>query len=106
MIVNIKPKHYVILGRKWFDKINGNTYHSVVVYEDGIKIGYNNFCYGYGGQYLQTASLIISNHLGEHDATESTAYSSLVKAMREYRDHFVIDCCDVSRRKDLHGGGK
>lgn len=45
-----------VTGVKWFDKVNGNTYHKVYIelengdyYESSIK-------YGYGTQYLVTAS--------------------------------------------------
>jgi hypothetical protein len=41
---------------RWFDKVDGNTYHSVKVtrHEDGaIVVGH--FQYGYGEQYKQTA---------------------------------------------------
>ena len=43
-------------GVKWFDKVNGNTYHSVVVTRcrDGARI-HCPFEYGYGDQYKQTA---------------------------------------------------
>jgi len=41
---------------KWFDKVNGNTYHSMQVIRcsDGKTI-YCPFTYGYGDHYRQTA---------------------------------------------------
>lgn len=41
---------------KWFDKVNGNTYHSVRITRtnDGAVI-YCPYTYGYGDQYKQTA---------------------------------------------------
>ena len=41
---------------KWFDKVNGNTYHSARItrHEDGAIIA-GQFGYGYGDQYRQTA---------------------------------------------------
>lgn len=41
---------------KWFDKINGNTYHSVKIIrcKDGKEI-VGQFQYGYGEQYKHTA---------------------------------------------------
>jgi hypothetical protein len=41
---------------KWFDKVNGNTYHSVSITrnEDGAVIK-GQFQYGYGDHYRQTA---------------------------------------------------
>ncbi len=44
---------------KWFDKVNGNTYHSVRIIRvsDGeVIVGLNDpFEYGYGDQYRYTA---------------------------------------------------
>jgi hypothetical protein len=52
---NIK---YIARACRWFDKVNGNTYHSVNVTrtEDGAVI-YCPFEYGYGDQYRTTALL-------------------------------------------------
>ena len=46
---------FVCNAVKWFDKINGNTYHSVRVTrcKDG-KVIYGSFRYGYGDSYSQT----------------------------------------------------
>ena len=47
---------YTCNAVRWFDKINGNTYHSVRVirHEDGAVI-VGQFQYGYGDHYRQTA---------------------------------------------------
>lgn len=48
--------HLTIIGRRWFDKVNGNTYHSVEIYDDsGKQLARVPFAYGYGDQYQQTA---------------------------------------------------
>ena len=47
-----KEKHLVINGRRWFEKVNGNTYHSVNVWINGQHIGGVGFEYGYGDQYI------------------------------------------------------
>lgn len=48
-----------VLGKKWFDKVNGNTYFSARIIIDfqmeGEKIYYIPYEYGYGDQYLYTA---------------------------------------------------
>ena len=48
---------YVIHAKKWRDKINGNTYHAVNVLntQNNLMIA-SPFTYGYGDQFLQTAS--------------------------------------------------
>lgn len=47
---------YVCNAVKWFDKVNGNTYHSVRVTrcKDGVTIAHP-FTYGYGEHYQYTA---------------------------------------------------
>lgn len=47
---------YICNVVKWFDKVNGNTYHSVNVTRciDGAVV-YGEFQYGYGNQYEYTA---------------------------------------------------
>lgn len=47
---------FTVIAVKWFDKVDGNTYHSVrcVRHKDNaVVVGY--FRYGYGEHYKQTA---------------------------------------------------
>lgn len=49
-------KKFTVIAKKWFDKVNGNTYHSVrcIRHKDNdIVVG--QFQYGYGEHYKQTA---------------------------------------------------
>jgi len=48
-------KSLTIIGRRWFDKRGGNTYHSVKVYVDNKFYNSVDFTYGYDSHYLQTA---------------------------------------------------
>lgn len=88
-------KTITILARRWFDKTWGNTYHSVRVLVDGVEIGYEPFQYGYGECYLQTAHALLQKNGSSID------WSKFQDNMRNNRNKFVIDCCDVGRRKDL-----
>ena len=47
---------FTVIAKKWFDKINGNTYHSVrcVRHKDNAVV-VGSFRYGYGEHYKQTA---------------------------------------------------
>lgn len=54
-----KPDTIIVQGRRWFDTINGNTYHSVSVEVDGEVIGVEPFAYGYDDAYQQTALEIL-----------------------------------------------
>jgi hypothetical protein len=47
---------FVANAARWFDKVNGNTYHSVNI--TNVKTGETIYCpmeYGYGDTYRQTA---------------------------------------------------
>jgi hypothetical protein len=48
---------YIVEGRKWFDKVNGNTYHSIVITdaETNTMLYHSPLTYGYGDAYRQTA---------------------------------------------------
>jgi len=53
--MNIEKK-FTVIAKRWFDKINGNTYHSVrcIRHKDNaVCVG--PFQYGYGEHYQQTA---------------------------------------------------
>ena len=46
----------VIIGRRWFDKQNGNTYHTSQIIING-RIAYKtDFAYGYDDAYVDTAA--------------------------------------------------
>ena len=51
---------FVIHSKKWRDKINGNTYHSVnVLNTQNNEMIASPFSYGYGSQFIQSASDIM-----------------------------------------------
>ena len=44
-----------VIGKEWFDKINGNSYHSAQVTINNDAVLYVPLTYGYGNHYLQSA---------------------------------------------------
>ena len=48
-------KIYILIGGKWFDKVNGNTYYNTKVIEvennQVVKKWFSGFTYGYGSCY-------------------------------------------------------
>jgi hypothetical protein len=46
-------KEINVIVKKWFDKINGNTYHSIQ-FELNNMVFHSGLTYGYGSQYKQT----------------------------------------------------
>ena len=55
-------KSITVLGRKWYDKLNGNTYHTSQIMIDGHTVGKTEFQYGYGDHYLQSAAEWLEEH--------------------------------------------
>jgi len=102
-----KVTNITISARRWFDKINGNTYHSVEVFANGKLVGNNPFEYGYDEAYLQTAHEILQK-AGIYRKTDEHLKSGMDKDYyefmmdkREHRDKFVVIVSDVARKKDL-----
>lgn len=61
---NAKKRIFVVIGGKWFDSINGNTYHNskIIDIETG-KTFYCGYQYGYGSQYITSAKEYITDIL-------------------------------------------
>jgi hypothetical protein len=58
--------HIDVSARKWFDKVNGNTYHAVkvvVTLANGStqELVSSHIVYGYGNQWEQTACEMLRN---------------------------------------------
>lgn len=86
-----------IIGRRWFEKTNGNTYHSVELRgEDGKLLARVPFCYGYGDQYRQTA-FAEAVKLGLYAEGD---YGKFVLS-KTAGDGNLFTVSDVARKKDL-----
>lgn len=90
-----------IIGKRWFERVNGNTYHSVAVYVNGDMVEYMPFDYGYGDGYMQTATDILVNHYAlplerlTHGGIESLWH------LKEKGYKIIDSVTDVERKKDL-----
>ena len=82
----------VIIARKWFDRVNGNTYHSARIIINGSELDVKNpFEYGYGDSYMTTATdLAIENGYGR-DGLNRDGLRSWLKS------NAIIDCVNVKR---------
>jgi hypothetical protein len=97
-----------VIGRRWFDKVNGNTYHSAITLVNGKPGPSVGFQYGYGSQWeynaameLDRAGIIQLESYGEGRPKESLwrycerngiAYSNVVS--------------DHDRKRDVKGFGQ
>ena len=59
-MINGQARMYVVVGGKWFDKANGNTYCNAKIYDPRTStIFYAGYEYGYGRYYLESAKQAI-----------------------------------------------
>ncbi len=107
---NLKNKQVIIKGKRWFEKTNGNTYHSTEVYIDGELIGKVPFSYGYGDQYGTTGFKILqdkgfvpklSKILKEKNKGSNIPYYGFREFTRDNRKNFNFFVDDVTRKRDL-----
>ena len=71
---------YFVIGGKWHDKVNGNTYNSAKIIEaETGKRYYTPFCYGYGSAYLQEARQYIREELKQESPNIIDGGSFFVK---------------------------
>ena len=87
---------FIIEGYRWFDKVNGNTYHTVYITDtrtNKLIFNSNYMVYGYNDQYRHTAldELIKMGKFKEED-----------RFNHDYiRKYIYFNVTDVSRKKDL-----
>lgn len=96
-------KSLTVVGRRWFDRTYGNTYHSVDVVVDGVSIGKVKIAYGYGTHYLQTASDMLEKAglLPDIEHYKNGGVESLWSYCERHGVAFFDTVSDVARKKDL-----
>jgi len=98
-----KNDNLTIIGRRWFDKINGNTYFSAVALVNGVQVAEIPFEYGYGSQY-ESSMFNLLFKLGycadrenySNGSNEALWNYCSRKGITKYVTH-----SDVNRKKDL-----
>lgn len=87
-----------IIGRRWFQKTCGNTYHTVEIHIDGELVHKVGRSYGYGQQYSQSAV----NWLQENDYLPGLLqYEPLWSYCERNGIKLVDTVTDVTRKRDL-----
>jgi hypothetical protein len=96
-------KSITVIGRRWFERTNGNTYHSANVIVDGVSIGKTQFAYGYGSHYLQTATEMLDKAglIPDIERYKNGGQESLWRYCDRNGIAFTDDVADVQRKKDL-----
>lgn len=99
-----KGDNITILGRRWFDRINGNTYFSSVGLINGNEVAEIPFEYGYGNQYVDSMFNLLFK-LGYCPDRETYNNNRGTEAFWKYCDRKgitkYVTHSDVNRKKDL-----
>lgn len=94
-------KELKVVGRRWWNRACGNTYHAVDIWINGILVHTVPFKYGYGNQYMDTAANWLAENgylpAGNHDGR----YESLWSTCERLGIKFEQDVYDVKRKRDL-----
>ena len=94
-----------IIGRRWFEKTNGNTYHSVNVYVDGEQVHRIDCSYGYGGQYRHNAFqwLHKNGYFPEYEENHDQGSISYPATywLEEHGYKVIDEVTDIQRKRDL-----
>ena len=97
-----------ICARRWSDSY-GNTYHSRRVTLNGkaVEVANCNFCYGYGSQYEDETKAALLAHDVLDIPEDCPEHGLPLWQICEYNGlKLESEYADVTRRKDLHGGGR
>lgn len=98
-----KPRVIHIHGRRWFERTNGNTYHTCDIWVDGEHVHKIPFQYGYGSQYEWSAAEWLENngYMPGRSHHANGGGDSLCRYCDEHGIKCVTEVDDVPRKKDL-----
>ena len=97
-----KIKTITVIGKRWFDKVNGNTYCSARIYFDNVEVCKVPWTYGYGNFYEQAASEKIAKlGLLKDLKNKESLYTYATRNNIEYMSHHT----DGLKRDMVNWGG-
>lgn len=96
-------KSITIIGRRWFERTNGNTYFSADIFVNGEQVHRIDFEYGYGSFYKQASTewLYKNGYLPGLEQRENGSSESLWMYRDRKKITLVDSVTDVQRKKDL-----
>ena len=97
-MVGTKVESVTLVGRRWFNKSKGNTYHSCEIFVNGRIAHKIEYAYGYGQQYEDSAKnwLTTNGYLSDIEKHEP-----LWSWTKRNNVALVNTVTDVQRKKDL-----
>ena len=98
-----QPRIIHINGKRWFDRRNGNTYHSVKAWADGALVFDCPFAYGYEEAYQETATdwLTANGYLEGREEYRNGCHEPFWQYAERKGIKYAFDVADVGRKADL-----
>lgn len=104
-----KTRSIVIIGRRWFDRVNGNTYNTAQIIINGETVHSLPFDYGYGDNYADRAQQWLTDNgylpdragTGNDDQTKWTPHEPMWKYCKRMNIKYIYTASNVGRKKDL-----
>lgn len=109
----MKPTLIVLIGRRWFDKRAGNTYHDTEIIVHGIQVGEllpvggiihhrTSYTYGYGDCYVDTgAQWLDAQKVTAREAYPNGGYQPLWHYCQDHGIKLITSVVDVGSKKEL-----
>jgi hypothetical protein len=95
---------YTAQAVKWFEKVNGNTYHSVRITDNETgAILYCPFSYGYGEAYRWTALIAMSKNKWLPEKYQNDAKYYLYERENDYPINWIVS---DGLKRDCMANGK
>jgi uncharacterized protein (TIGR02996 family) len=92
-------KSIAVRGRRWFQRTNGNTYHTADIFVNGEHVHTTPTTYGYGSAYQDTAKQWL--HQSGYLSHTPEGYSSLWRSSQDHGIDYQDSVDDVKRKADL-----
>lgn len=101
--VMTKPESIMVVGKRWFSRGPGNTYHSANIYVDGKQVHRIDFAYGYGDQDVWNAAkwLEQNGYMPGRENYDNGGAEAIWRYCEKNGIQFSYEVSDVQRKKDL-----
>jgi|GEM_PF-3277750 len=97
-----KVKSITIIGRRWRDRVNGNSYNTAEIIVNGKLVHKVPFGYGYGDQYeTRAVEWLIENGYIKAKKYPSGGYPTLWRLAEDHGFQKESRVIDVPRKRDL-----
>ena len=97
-------KQITIIGKRWFQRTYGNTYHTAEIIINGAHVHTTEREYGYDDQYIETALSWLEKQKKIEPRKRHTS-TNIGEALWQYTKRtdiaFTTRALDVPRQKDL-----